>query len=155
MEDDALWHHALGDEAPERDQQFAGQGHDQLLAGVPVGAGALPVPLHERTVRLKPEKAPGELDHAVAHASIAGTCQSALTALGTALIRRSGQAAIACHRPPVRQITGKRLADEHVRRFYPKTPDPGQHPDPRVGRLVRCFREARVAGVLDLLDLLP
>jgi hypothetical protein len=58
----ALGHHAIADEVPERDQKLARQGHDHLLAGATGVLGAGAIPLRQRTVLLELEKAPGQLD---------------------------------------------------------------------------------------------
>ena len=54
VQDDAFRHFAGGHEAPQRDQQLAGQSHDQRLAGGAAGFGrARPIPLGQRTVLLE------------------------------------------------------------------------------------------------------
>src|SRR5947207_9515419 len=66
-QDDALQCLASGDKAPERNDEFACQRDDHGLARANTaigGAGA--IPQCERTLLLKHQKAPGELDHAAA-----------------------------------------------------------------------------------------
>src|SRR5262245_30851915 len=61
-EGNAVGHHAIVDEVPERDQELAGQGHDHLLARATGVLGASSVPLGQGAVLLELEKAPGQLD---------------------------------------------------------------------------------------------
>src|SRR5271156_5331164 len=52
-------HDAVAREAPERDQQLAGQRDDQCLARRRGIRRSLPIPLGERTILLEQEKPPG------------------------------------------------------------------------------------------------
>src|SRR6201998_2535557 len=61
---DAVQWLANGDKSPERDEQLARQGDDHCFArgATAIGRAGL-VPLGQCAVLLKPQKAPGELDH--------------------------------------------------------------------------------------------
>src|SRR5205807_7818763 len=67
-EGDTLGHHAIADEVPERDQKFAGQGHDHLLARTRGVLGAGPKPQRQGAILLELKESPCELDHAPPHA---------------------------------------------------------------------------------------
>src|SRR5580692_3949376 len=73
-QDDALQCLAGGDKAPERDEQLACQrdNHRLARAGSAVGSAGL-VPPGQCALLLKPQKAPGELDHATADPGVAGS----------------------------------------------------------------------------------
>ena len=57
--------------APECDQEFSRQRHDHGLTGAPRVLGAEAEPLGQSTVLLKDQEAPGNLNHATAHTSVA------------------------------------------------------------------------------------
>src|ERR1700751_5950437 len=61
------------------------------------------VPLGQCAVLLKPQKAPGELDHPTANPGIAGFGKPFFPPPGAALVRRTRQAGVARHRPAVTQ----------------------------------------------------
>src|SRR5580704_4429491 len=69
-QDDAVQCLASRDKAPERDEQLACQGgpreggDHRLARAEPAIGSAGPVPPGQCAVLLKPQKAPGELDHA-------------------------------------------------------------------------------------------
>src|ERR1700756_1713089 len=97
-QDDALQWLTGRDKAPERNDQFACQRDDHGLAGATTavgGAGA--IPQCQRAVLLKPQKAPGELDHGAADPGVAGSGEPLFAPLRAALIRRACQAGVAGH----------------------------------------------------------
>src|ERR1700738_3543098 len=66
-QDDALQGLASRDKAPERDHQLACQGDDHRLARAETAIGSAgAVPQCQCALLLKPQEAPGELDHAAA-----------------------------------------------------------------------------------------
>src|ERR1700732_5606769 len=98
-QDDALQGLASRDKAPECDHQLACQGDDHRLAraGTAIGSAGL-VPLCQCALLLKPQKAPGELDHAAADPGIAGSGEALFPPPRTALVRRARQTGVARHR---------------------------------------------------------
>src|SRR5262245_21936661 len=72
-EGNAVGHHAIAHEVPERDQELARQGHDHLLARAAGVLGASSVPLSQGAVLLEPEKAPGQLDQSPPDPSVAAS----------------------------------------------------------------------------------
>src|ERR687894_1609721 len=73
LEGGACWDDALGRIAPECHQKLAGKRHDRDPADPPTplpDAGA--EPYAQGRVRLMAEPEPGELDHAMAQAAVAG-----------------------------------------------------------------------------------
>src|SRR3954453_11553080 len=97
-QDDALQCLASGDKPPERNDQFACQRNDHGLAcaNTAIG-GAGPVPPCQRTLLLKSQKAPGELDHAAADPGVAGSGEPLFAPFRAALVRRACQAGVARH----------------------------------------------------------
>ena len=88
-------HLAGGRQAPQRDQQLAGERHNHRLPGGAAAIlGALPEPPGQRTVRLMPQKAPGELDQRPPHAGVAGLGEPLLAWLAAALVGRTGEAGV-------------------------------------------------------------
>ena len=89
-QDDAARHFAGSDQPPQRDEQLARQRNDQRLAGgtARVG-GAGSIPLCQGAVFLKHQKAPGQLDHAAAHAGVARPGQPLFPPPRPALVRRA------------------------------------------------------------------
>src|SRR3954463_5410409 len=86
-EDDALRRLAGGHQPPQRDEQLPRQRHDHGLARAAAGVrGARPVPPGEVTVPLEAQEAPGELEHAAAHAGVAHPRQALLPPPGPALV---------------------------------------------------------------------
>ena len=84
---DAVQWLANGDKSPECDEQLARQGDDQGFArgATAIGRAGL-VPLGQCAVLLKPQKAPGELDHPTADPG-AGFGKPLFPPLGAALVR--------------------------------------------------------------------
>src|SRR4051794_33106885 len=124
---EALRHLARGRQLPQPDQELPRQRHDQRLARAGAGVrGARPVPAGERAVLLVQQEAPGQLDHAPAHPGVAGPGEPLLPPPRPALVRRSRQAGVARHRPPVPQAAREDLVHQHVRRLDPDPDDPGQ-----------------------------
>ncbi len=109
-EDDPLRQVPCRCQTPQSDEQLPRQSDNQGLArGSPAICGPGPVPARQITVGLEPQKPPRELEHAATHASIAHPRQALLPTLGTTLVRRSGEARIACHSPAVAQhVRGSR-----------------------------------------------
>src|SRR5207245_11202467 len=63
LESGAFRHHAELEEAPQRDQQLPGEGHDPHLPGAgPAAAEARLIPSAQAAARLIPQPAPGQLD---------------------------------------------------------------------------------------------
>src|ERR1700732_2201965 len=87
-QDDALQCLAGGDKAPERDEQLACQrdNHRLARAGSAVGSAGL-VPPGQCALLLKPQKAPGEVDHAAADPGVAGSGEPLFSPLRAALVR--------------------------------------------------------------------
>src|SRR3954465_6210440 len=85
--DDALGRLAGGHQPPQRDEQLPRQRHDHGLARAAAGVrGPRPVPAGEVTVSLEAQEAPGELEHAAAHAGVAHPRQALLPPPGPALV---------------------------------------------------------------------
>src|SRR2546421_3417588 len=92
-QNDTLQCLASRDKAPERDEQLACQGDNHRLARANTAissSGAVPQCQCARL--LKPQKAPGELDHAAADPGIAGSGEPLFPTLRAALVRRACQA---------------------------------------------------------------
>src|SRR3954452_14425166 len=78
---DALRQLACCDEPPKRDQQLARQRNNHRFAA-PLGVlSAGIVPARQRTILLKQEEAPGQLDHAMPHPRISGFGEALLITL--------------------------------------------------------------------------
>src|SRR6516165_865017 len=125
-QDDTLQWLTSGDKAPERDDQFACQRDDHGLARANTaigGAGA--IPQGQCALLLKPQKAPGELDHAAAGPGVAGSGETLFAPLRAALVRRARQAGVAGHGSAVTHGPRQHLIDEHVCRFNADADDPG------------------------------
>src|SRR4051812_5481371 len=89
---------AGGDEFPERDEQFAGQGDNHRLAGGAARvSSACSIPLCQCAVLLEHQETPGELQHAVADPGIARPGQALFSPTGTAFLGRAGQSAVTRH----------------------------------------------------------
>ena len=71
-----------------------------LRGATAIGRAGL-VPLGQCAVLLKPQKAPGELDHPTADPDVAGFGKPLFPPLGAAFVRRTRQAGVARHRPAV------------------------------------------------------
>src|SRR5262245_28276142 len=70
-EHNAFRHHAIADEVPERDEEFARKGDDHLLARATGVLGTRSKPLGQGAIFLELEKAPRQLDHSPPHSSVA------------------------------------------------------------------------------------
>src|ERR1700720_190337 len=77
---------------------------------------------------LKPQKAPGELDHATADPGVAGSGESLFSPLRATLVRRACQASVARHCFSVTHWPREHLIDQHVCRFNADADDPSQVP---------------------------
>ena len=82
------------------------------------------VPLGQCAVLLKPQEAPGELDHPTADPGIAGFGKPLFPPLGAALVRRTRQAGVARHRLAVTQGPRQHLIDQHIGRFNADADNP-------------------------------
>src|ERR1700688_2656548 len=89
----ALGNHAVLDIAPQRHQEFAGEGDGHDLADAAFGAaGALLEPAGKSTVRLELEPAPHQLRDDPAHPRIAVLADPLLARRAAAVERGAGQA---------------------------------------------------------------
>ena len=68
-----------------------------------IGSAGL-VPSRQCALLLKPQKAPGELDHAAADPGVAGSGEPLFPPLGAALVRRARQAGVARHSSAVTHV---------------------------------------------------
>ena len=102
---------------------------------------------------LKPQKAPGELDHAAAAPGIAGFGEALFPRPRTALVRRARQTGVARHRFAVTHWSRQHLIDEHISRFNADAGDPGHLPNHGVVPGLRLLLQPFLTGVLDLPDL--
>jgi len=98
-QDDALQCFAAGDKAPKRDEQLAWQrdNHRLARASTAIGSAGL-VPPGQCALLLKPQKAPGRLDHAAADPGVAGSGEPLFPPLRAVLVRRARQAGVARYR---------------------------------------------------------
>src|SRR5580704_11195783 len=123
-----------------------------LRASSAVGSAGL-VPPGQCALLLKPQKAPGELDHATADPGVAGSGEPLFSPLRAALVRRARQASVARHCFAVTHWPRQHLIDQHVCRFNADADDPSQVPHhgvwPGLGLLLQSF----LTSLLDLLDL--
>src|SRR6202011_3758239 len=128
-QDDALQCLASRYKAPEPDQQLACQRDDHRLARAytAIGSAGL-VPLRQCALFLKPQKPPGELDHAAADPGIAGSSEALFPPPRTALVRRARQTGVARHRFAVTHWPREHLMDQHICRFDADSDDPSQVP---------------------------
>jgi phage-related protein len=117
-EGDALGHHAIADEVPQGDQEFACQSDDHLLARATGVLGSSFKPFRQGAAVLVLEKAPGQLDHSPSHPSIAGSGEPFFSAFLSALVGRTRETRVAGHGAPVAQISYKNLVKfpQEVRR---------------------------------------
>src|SRR6202045_4583922 len=153
-QDDALQGLASRDKAPERDEQLACQrdNHRLARAGSAVGSAG-PVPLCQCAVLLKPQKAPGELDHAAADPGIAGSGEALFPPPRTALVRRARQTGVARHRFAVTHWSREHLMDEHISRFKADADDPSHLPDHGVRPGFSLLLQSFLTSLLNLSDL--
>src|SRR6185437_9737132 len=107
----SLRHQARCEIAPERNHQFARQGHDgdalDALAGI---ERAPPIFLGELAVRLMPQPQPGQFDRGAAGARIARLADALLTIDPAALPWTGGQSEIARDLTPVAKVLVEHLA---------------------------------------------
>src|ERR1700759_2419724 len=153
-QDNALQCYAGDDKAPERDEQLACQRDDHRLARANTAissSGA--VPQCQCALLLKPQKAPGELDHTAADPGIAGFGEALFPPPRTALVRRARQTGVARHRFAVTHWSRQHLIDEHISRFNADADDPGHLPNHGVVPGLRLLLQPFLTGVLDLRDL--
>src|SRR5450631_4265613 len=114
-QNDALWNHTLPHEPPESDKKLARQGHDHGFARASGVLGPGSKPLRQGAVFLEHEKSPGQLDHASAHPSVAGSGQPFLPTFFSALVGRASEPGITRDGPSVAQVSRQRLLHQHVR----------------------------------------
>src|ERR1700731_88162 len=153
-QDDALQGLASRDKAPERDGQLACQRDNHRLARAWTAIGSAgPVPLCQCALFLKPQKAPGELDHAAADPGIAGSGEALFPPPRTALVRRARQTGVARHRFAVAHWPREHLIDQHISRFDADTDDPSQVPYHGVWLGLGLLLQSFLTSLLDLLDL--
>src|SRR3984893_12608892 len=153
-QDDALQCFAGGDKAPKRDEQLACQrdNHRLARASTAIGSAGL-VPSGQCALLLKPQKAPGELDHAAADPGVAGSGEPLFPPLRAALVRRARQAGVARHRFAVTHWPREHLIDQHVCRFNADADDPNQVPYHGVWLRFALLLQSFLTSLLDLLDL--
>src|SRR5215813_13341443 len=85
---DAVQWLANGDKAPQRYEQLARQRDDHRLARANAVIGSTgAVPQCQCALLLKPQKPPGELDHAAADPGVAGSGEPLFASLPAALVR--------------------------------------------------------------------
>src|SRR5579859_1868937 len=87
-ENDTRRHNASPGEAPEYDEQLAGERNDHGL-GLLAGGDAVPVPLHQSAVLLVQQEPPCELDHAAPNPRIAHFGEPFFPPALTALVGRT------------------------------------------------------------------
>src|SRR5882724_682054 len=115
----ALRHHAALEEAPQRDQQLPGEGHDPHLAGSgPAAAEPRLIPLAQAAARLIPQPAPGRLDGDRPDVPTPRLADPLFPALGATLVRRWRESG---RRPDLLAV------------LEPSPPEELVHIDPRAG----------------------
>src|SRR6476620_10590043 len=83
-------------EAPQRDEQLAGECHDHGLAGTWASVFRPgPVPPRQATILLEHEESPSQLDQAAADSSVTRSGETFLPAPFTAFVRRTRYASVA------------------------------------------------------------
>src|ERR1700749_186413 len=98
-------HFTCGDHAPEGDEQLAGECDDHFRLACAVSAlGPRSEPLRQGAILLEQQEPPGELDHATTHAAIARLGEAFFASLGSAFVRRAGEASVAGNSPTVAQV---------------------------------------------------
>src|ERR1700737_871190 len=112
-----------------------------------------PVPLCQCALLLKPQKAPGELDHAAADPGIAGSGEALFPPSRTALVRRARQTGVARHRFAVTHWSREHLMGEHISRFNADADDPSHLPDHDVWLGLGLLLQSFLTSLLDLPDL--
>ena len=153
-QDDTVRRLAGGHQTPQRDEQLARQRHDHGLARAAASVRRpRPVPDRQTAGLLEPEKTPGELDHAAAHARVARLGEPLLPPPGAALLRRARQAGVAGYRPSVAQVAREDLVHQHVRRLDADADHACQQPNHRVRPFFGCLLQSFEARLLDLGDL--
>jgi hypothetical protein len=102
-------------QAPQHDQQLAGECDDHRLPGGAAAVlGALLEPLGERAVRLMLQKPTGELDQRPPHAGIAGLGEPFLAAPAAAFIGGAGDTNITGYRAAIAPISRQRLEHQQL-----------------------------------------
>src|ERR1700756_4074040 len=153
-QDDAIQCLASRDKTPEPDEQPACQRDNHCLARAWTAIGSAgPVPLCQCALLLKPQKAPGELDHAAADPGIAGSNEALFPPPRTALVRRTRQTGVARHRFAVTHWSREHLMDEHISRFNADADDPSHLPDLGVRRGFSLLLQSFLTTLLDRPDL--
>src|SRR4051794_18005674 len=135
---------------PGRDQQAPGEGDDRDPAAPPaLVAHARPEPAARRALGLVPHPQPGQLDHGVAQARVAGLGDALLAGDLAAAPGRRRQPGVGRHLPPVGEAAVEALVVEDRRDLRADPLEPLEQGD---GRRLR-FRLGRVAFRLHLGDL--
>ena len=85
------------------------------IMGLRVPRASRSKPLRQGAVFLEHEKSPGQLDHASAHPSVAGSGQPFLPTFFSALVGRASEPGITRDGPSVAQVARQRFLHQHVR----------------------------------------
>jgi hypothetical protein len=104
-------------------------------------------------VLLKQQKSPGELDHAAADPSVAGSGEPLFPPLRAALVRRASQTGVARYRFSVTHGPREYLMDGHIGRFNADADNPSQLPNHGVWPGLRLLLQSFLTSLLDLPDL--
>ena len=140
---------------PGRDQQAAGEGDDRDPADPPaLVAHARPEPAARRALGLVPHPEPGQLDHGVAQARVAGLGDALLAGDLAAAPGRRRQPGVGRHLPPVGEAAVEALVVEDRRDLRADALEAREQGDGRRPRF-RLGRGGGVAFRLDLGDLPP
>src|SRR4051794_26510008 len=147
----ALRHLPVRQVAPERDQQAAGEGDDRDPADPPaLLARARPEPAARRALGLVPDPQPGQLDHGVAQARVAGLGDALLAGDLAAAPGRRRQPGVGGHLPPVGELAVEALVVEHRRDLRADPLEPLEQGD---GRRLRSHLGDLPLHELEALDL--
>ena len=115
------------------------QCHDhRRLARAARPLGRRAIPARQRTVFLKHQEAPRQLDQPTSCPRIASLGQALLSAFQTALVGRSLEPGVARHRSSISKLPRQDLPHQHVRRLDADTDHPGEQPHHRMRPCIRC-----------------
>src|SRR5688500_4783184 len=141
---------ALGHVAPERNQELAGKRHDRDPADPPTPLpDACAEPDTQGGVRLMAEPEPGELDHGMAQAAVAGF-RDALLAVGSAALPRARrQSRIGRDLPSIVEAAEQGLQPDQRAELGADPLEPREDGGRRLRLDVRPHADQRVALTLD------
>ena len=150
LEHGALGNDALGDIAPQGDEQFAGQRHDGDPADLSLpGADPRLKPAAQRRVRLVTQPEPSQLDHGLAQAAVARLRDALIPFDAAALPGAGRQSAVSRHLASVAEAAEQRFQPEERGELRADALELEEQGGGGV-RLLGSFRaDQRVAGAFD------